>query len=65
MSSLHRASSWLLLLVYEILELLISQLIDLHNLFQVLHIPGMVLQEVWYPHVLNHSQPFQTVHVFI
>lgn len=45
----------LMLLIYEILELLISQLIDVHDLFQVLHIPGMVLQEVWHPHVLNHS----------
>lgn len=62
---LHRLNIWLIFLVYEVLELLVSQLIDLHDLFQVLHIPGMVLQEVRYPHVLNHSQPFQAVYVFV
>lgn len=53
------------MLIYEILELLISQLVDFHDLFQVLHVAGMVLQKVWYPHVLDHGEPLQAVHILI
>lgn len=49
----------------ERLELFISQLVDCHDLLELLCVTCLVLQEVWDSHVLHHSQTLQALHVLI
>lgn len=46
------------------LELLISQLVDCHDVSQLLSIPCLVLHEVWDADFLHLSRGFQAVNVF-
>lgn len=47
------------------LQFLVWQLVDLHDLLQVLHVPGVVLQEVRHPHVLEYCKFLQAFHVLV
>lgn len=60
-----RAPMGLLAWLDEDLELFVSQLVDRHDLLELLGIPCMVLQEVWDAHVLHHSQALQALHILI
>lgn len=49
----------------DALQLLISQLVDHHDLRQLLAVPGLVLHEVRNANVLHLSHSLEPVHVFI
>lgn len=49
----------------ERLEFFVGQLVDHHDLLELLGVTCMVLQEVWDAHILHHSQALQTLHILI